>query len=344
MKRKRERSGGTQEELELEERTVPARSRQTFESEEDGSDAQQVMVQKSFAPKRPDGPGTLYLVATPIGNLEDMTFRAIRMLKEADIVAAEDTRQTRKLLTHFEISTRLVSYHEHNKRASGPELVRLMEEGSTIALVSDAGMPAISDPGADLAAAAAARGIPVVPIPGANAALSSLIVSGLPTDRFLFAGFPPRERKGLESFLARLDREDATLLLYESPHRLKKTVQAIADRWSGRRMAIVRELTKKHEEIVRGTADACLQYIDSHPPLGECCLVIEGASESSVSETDSGAQWWSGMGIAAHVGRYEAENGGDRKEAMRLAARDLGVSRREIYQMLLQEEKDPSAD
>ncbi|OBG87417.1 16S rRNA (cytidine(1402)-2'-O)-methyltransferase [Mycobacterium sp. E3298] len=301
-------------------------------------------VQKSFAPRSPGGPGTLYLVATPIGNLEDMTFRAIRMLKEADIVAAEDTRQTRKLLTHFEISTRLVSYHEHNKRASGPELVRLMEEGSTIALVSDAGMPAISDPGADLAAEAAARGIPVVPIPGANAALSSLIVSGLPTDKFLFAGFPPRDRKGLESFLARLDREDATLLLYESPHRLKKTVQTIAERWSGRRMAIVRELTKKHEEIVRGTAEACLQYIESHPPLGECCLVIEGIAESSAPETGTAADWWTGLGISEHVDRYEAENGGDRKEAMRLAARDLGVSRRDIYQMLLKEEKDPSAE
>lgn len=344
MKRKRDRRGGNQEDRELGERAELAGSRQTFESEEEGRlYAPQATVQKSFAPKSPGGPGTLYLVATPIGNLEDMTFRAIRMLKEADIVAAEDTRQTRKLLTHFEISTRLVSYHEHNKRASGPELVRLMEEGSTIALVSDAGMPAISDPGADLAAAAAARGIPVVPIPGANAALSSLIVSGLPTDRFLFAGFPPRDRKGLESFLARLDREEATMLLYESPHRLKKTVQAIADRWSGRRMAIVRELTKKHEEIVRGTADACLHYIDSHPPLGECCLVVEGAAESLAPKTGTGSEWWSGIEISEHVGRYEAENG-DRKEAMRLAARDLGVSRREIYQMLLQEEKDPSAD
>lgn len=210
-------------------------------TENTGTEAQ---VQKSFGARAAGGPGTLYLVATPIGNLEDMTFRAVRMLKEADLIAAEDTRQTRKLLTHFDISTRLVSYHEHNKRASGPELVRLLAEGSTIALVSDAGMPAISDPGADLAAAAAAEGIPVVPIPGANAALSSLIVSGLPTDRFLFAGFPPRDRKGMEAFLSRMDREEATLLLYESPHRLKKTVEAVAERWSGRRMAVVRELTK----------------------------------------------------------------------------------------------------
>ncbi|CAI6084826.1 16S rRNA (cytidine(1402)-2'-O)-methyltransferase [Cohnella sp. JJ-181] len=312
--------------------------------EQEYADSRQVQVQKSFGARGPDGPGTLYLVATPIGNLEDMTFRAVRMLKEADLIAAEDTRQTRKLLTHFEISTRLVSYHEHNKRASGPELVRLLKEGSTIALVSDAGMPAISDPGADLAAEAAAQGVSVVPIPGANAALSSLIVSGLPTDRFLFAGFPPRDRKGLDAFLTRLDREEATILLYESPHRLKKTIEAIAERWAGRRMAVVRELTKKHEEIVRGTAEACLQYIEGHPPLGECCLVIEGAGESASSPNSLAEAWWSGLTTAQHVARYEAESGEDRKEAMRLAARDLGVSRREVYQMLLDQEKDPSAD
>ncbi|MEK0317851.1 16S rRNA (cytidine(1402)-2'-O)-methyltransferase [Cohnella sp. 56] len=299
---------------------------------EQREDKPQAQVQKSFAVREGKGPGTLYLVATPIGNLEDMTFRAIRTLKEADMIAAEDTRQTRKLLTHFEISTRLVSYHEHNKRASGPELV------------SDAGMPAISDPGADLAAEAAAQGIPVVPIPGANAALSALIVSGLPTDSFLFTGFPPRDRKGMDGFLTRLDRETATLLLYESPHRLKKTVQAIAERWSGRRLAIVRELTKRHEEIVRGTAEACLHHIEAHPPLGECCLVIEGAGERTAVPNEDGAAWWTGLPVADQVARYEQDNGGDRKEAMRLAARDRGISRRDIYQMLLAEQKDPSAD
>lgn len=313
--------------------------------------AEEAQVQKSFAARPDKGPGTLYLVATPIGNLEDMTFRAIRMLKEADLIAAEDTRQTRKLLTHFDISTRLVSYHEHNKRASGPELVRLLLEGSTIALVSDAGMPAISDPGADLAAAAAAEGVPVVPIPGANAALSALVASGLPTDAFLFAGFPPRERKGMDAFLSRLDREPATLLLYESPHRLLKTVQAIAGRWSGRRLAIVRELTKKHEEIVRGTAAACLRYLEAHPPLGECCLVVEGAGEqaslsaSASAFADDATAWWTGLSVTEHVAAYEERRtGGDRKEAMRLAARDKGISRRDIYQLLLQEQKDPSAD
>ncbi|MCC3377012.1 16S rRNA (cytidine(1402)-2'-O)-methyltransferase [Cohnella sp. REN36] len=289
-------------------------------------------------------PGTLYLVATPIGNLEDMTFRAIRTLKEADLIAAEDTRQTRKLLTHFEIAGRLVSYHEHNKEASGPELLRLLEEGSSIALVSDAGIPAISDPGADLAAQAAARGIPIVPIPGANAALSALIISSLPTERFLFAGFPPRERKGLAAFLDGLERETATLILYEAPHRLKKTLAGLAERWGGRRMAIVRELTKRHEEVVRGTIRSCLRHLEEHPPLGECCLVIEGASPfGAAGETgraESGAQaenWWSGLSLEEHVAHYAAadgESGGNRKEAMRLAARDRGLSRRDVYQAL----------
>jgi len=188
-----------------------------------------VQVQRSFDGR--ERPGTLYLVATPIGNLEDMTMRAIRTLREADLIAAEDTRQTRKLLTHFDIRNRLVSYHEHNKDTSGPELLRMLEEGMSIALVSDAGTPAVSDPGAELAAEAAARGIPVVPIPGANAAVSALIISGLPTSRFLFAGFPPRDRKGMQRFLDSLESEPGTLVLYESPHRVRKTLDALAAAW-----------------------------------------------------------------------------------------------------------------
>lgn len=294
----------------------------------------QVQVQRSFEPR--EKPGTLYLVATPIGNLEDMTFRAIRTLKEADLIAAEDTRQTRKLLTHFEIQNRLVSYHEHNREASGPELIRLLEEGSCIALVSDAGLPAISDPGSELAAEAAARGIPVVPIPGANAALSALIVSGLPTDRFLFAGFPPRDRKGMERYLDRLEAEPGTLIVYESPHRLRKTLAHLAERWGERRMAIVRELTKRHEEVVRGTVRACSAYAENNPPLGECCLVIEGAGkeEGRAADSDATESWWSNLTLAEHVGHYAARTG-DRKEAMKLAARDRGLSRRDVYQSLL---------
>jgi len=311
---------------------------------------EQPSVQRSFEPRA--RPGTLYLVATPIGNLEDMTFRAIRTLKEADLIAAEDTRQTRKLLSHFGIQNRLVSYHEHNREASGPELLRLLEEGSSVALVSDAGLPAISDPGADLAAEAAARGIPVVPIPGANAALSALIISGLPTDRFLFAGFPPRDRKGLERFLDRIEGEPGTLILYESPHRIRKTLAAMAERWGERRMAIVRELTKRHEEAVRGTVRACSTYAEEHPPIGECCLIIEGAKGEEENRrigpgggsADSAEAWWSSLTLAEHVERYAAQNGGNRKDAMKLAARDRGVSRRDVYQALLAGDADTDTD
>nr|WP_306220777.1 16S rRNA (cytidine(1402)-2'-O)-methyltransferase [Cohnella sp. WQ 127256] len=283
------------------------------------------------------------MVATPIGNLEDMTFRAIRTLKEVQLIAAEDTRQTRKLLTHFEIQNRLVSYHEHNREASGPELIRLLLEGQHIALVSDAGIPAISDPGADLVRDAVAQGIPVVPIPGANAALSGLIISGLPTDRFLFVGFPPRERKGVNKLLDSLEGESGTLMFYESPHRLKKTLAVVAERWSGRRMAIVRELTKRYEEVVRGTVQACLEHAEQNQLLGECCIIIEGTrpnegGAASSGEANSG-QWWFALTLAQHVAHYEGLQI-NRKEAMKMAANDRGISKRDVYQALLSNSED----
>lgn len=299
-----------------------------------------VRVQRSFDER--ERPGTLYLVATPIGNLEDMTMRAIRTLKEADLIAAEDTRQTRKLLTHFDIRGRLVSYHEHNREASGPELIRMLEEGLSIALVSDAGTPAVSDPGAELAAEAAARGIPVVPIPGANAAVSALIISGLPTHRFLFAGFPPRDRKGLQRFLDSLEVEPGTLILYESPHRVRKTLDALAERWGGRRMALVRELTKRHEEAVRGTVADVRDYAAAHPPAGECCLVIEGAPERGAGGTEEGV-WWERMTPAEHVAHYERQ-GLERKDAMKRAAADRGLKKRDIYAALLAEADGRGSD
>jgi 16S rRNA (cytidine1402-2'-O)-methyltransferase len=299
--------------------------------------SEQASVQRSFAVR--ETPGTLYLVATPIGNLEDMTFRAIRTLKEVQLIAAEDTRQTRKLLTHFDIQNRLVSYHEHNREASGPELIRLLTEGQHIALVSDAGIPAISDPGAELVRDAVAVGIPVVPIPGANAALSALVISGLPTDRFLFVGFPPRERKGLNKLLDGLEGESGTLIFYESPHRVKKSLLVIAERWSGRKAAIVRELTKRHEEAIRGTVAACLEHLEQIPPLGECCIIIEGTSLAAIgtgaSGDASGGQWWSSLTLAQHVAHYESLQS-NRKEAMKLAATDRGLSRRDVYQALLE--------
>ncbi|WP_020620811.1 16S rRNA (cytidine(1402)-2'-O)-methyltransferase [Paenibacillus daejeonensis] len=292
-------------------------------------------VQRSFGAGTT---GTLYLVGTPIGNLEDMTFRAVRVLQEVDLIAAEDTRQTRKLLTHYEIQTRLVSYHEHNKQASGSELVRLLLDGQHIALVSDAGLPAISDPGSDLVVAAAEAGIPVVPVPGANAALSALIVSALPTERFTFAGFPPREKKRLQPWLEELAVQEGTLLLYESPHRLQKTLQAIAVAWGNRQMAMVRELTKRYEEVVRGTVQECLERLDEHPPQGEYVLVLAGAEhqlpDGAESPRAGDVTWWSPLSLEAHVRHYE-ELTGDRKEAMRRTAQDRGLPRREVYNTLM---------
>ncbi|WP_139991442.1 16S rRNA (cytidine(1402)-2'-O)-methyltransferase [Paenibacillus paridis] len=286
-------------------------------------------IQKSFSEAAKENSGSLYLVATPIGNLEDMTFRAIRTLKEVQLIAAEDTRQTRKLLTHFEIGTRIVSYHEHNKRASGPELIRLLLEGQSIALVSDAGLPAISDPGADLVRDAVEHNIPVIPIPGANAALSALIMSGLPTERFLFAGFPPRERKSLTKWLKDLQAQKGTLLFYESPHRITKTLEALQECLGDRSIACVRELTKRHEEAIRGRVSECMEWFEEHPPQGEFCIVVEGSDGIGASEQPTAAIWWSELDLAAHVAHYEEQY--DRKEAIKLVAVDRGLPKRDVY-------------
>lgn len=294
-------------------------------------------IQKSFSEPGRDTGGMLYLVATPIGNLEDMTFRAVRTLKEADMIAAEDTRQTRKLLTHFEIENRLVSYHEHNKHASGPELVRLMKEGQTVALVTDAGLPAISDPGEDLVRLAVAEGLRVVPVPGANAALSALIASGLSTAGFRFIGFLPREKRLRDDALNRLRKETSTLLFYESPHRVEKTLSAMLSVWGNRKVVWARELTKRYEEFGRGTLEEALAFLEEHKPLGEYCLVVEGAGElegnEDLPEEESG--WWKPLSAEAHVEHYVGQ-GMERKEAMKRAAQDRGVSKRDIYNELVQ--------
>lgn len=291
-----------------------------------------LQIQKSFE-DNPNGYGKLYLVATPIGNLEDMTFRAIRTLREADVIAAEDTRQTRKLLTHYEITpNKLFSYHEHNKAASGPELVRLMMEGKNLALVSDAGLPAISDPGSDLVKLALQEGIAVVPIPGANAALSALIVSGLPTEKFQFIGFLPRENKEREKLLQSLWNEEGTIMMYESPHRVVKTLESLGEVWGDREVVLARELTKRYEELVRGTISECLMHLQEYPPLGEYCIVIDGAKGEEVKERRDA--WWKPLSIEAHVSHYEEQEGIPRKEAMKKAAADRGVSKRDIYKVL----------
>ncbi|NHN35095.1 16S rRNA (cytidine(1402)-2'-O)-methyltransferase [Paenibacillus agricola] len=286
-------------------------------------------IQKSY--KEDKASGKLYLVGTPIGNLEDMTFRAIRVLKEVQWVAAEDTRQTRKLMTHFDIATRLVSYHEHNKHASGPELLRLLENGDSIALVSDAGLPAICDPGSDLVKSALEAGIDVIPIPGANAALSALIVSGLSTERFTFLGFLPRDKKHLLDELGALQLAKETLIFYEAPHRVLKTLEAMLAVWSPeRQVCLVRELTKKYEEAIRGTIRECYDYMLEHEAKGEYCFVVEG---STAAEGANAVAWWEAFGLEEHVEHYVTQ-GSDRKEAIKRAAADRQMPKRELYNFL----------
>ncbi|MBE1447164.1 16S rRNA (cytidine(1402)-2'-O)-methyltransferase [Paenibacillus sp. OAS669] len=288
-------------------------------------------IQKSY--QQDNGAGKLYLVGTPIGNLEDMTFRAVRILKEVQWIAAEDTRQTRKLLTHFDIATRLVSYHEHNKHASGPELIRLLQTGEDIALVSDAGLPAICDPGADLVRQAIDAGIAVIPIPGANAALSALIVSGLSTERFTFLGFLPRDRKPLQQELESLKQRNETMLFYESPHRIMKTLEAMLEVWDPeRQMCLMRELTKKYEEAARGTIRECYELLQEHPPQGEYCIVVQGSTDAENEASDA---WWEGFSPEEHVEHYTTQ-GLDRKEAIKRAAADRQMPKRELYNYLHQ--------
>jgi 16S rRNA (cytidine1402-2'-O)-methyltransferase len=288
-----------------------------------------LQVQKSFDER---APGKLYLVGTPIGNLEDITYRAVRILREVDWIAAEDTRQTRKLLSAYDIAGKLVSHHEHNSVASGVELVRRMRGGESVALVSDAGLPAISDPGAELVRLAIDAGIAAIPIPGANAALSALIASGLPTESFLFVGFLPRANKAIREQLDRLRSNEATLLLYESPHRVAKTLEALREAWGDRSVVLARELTKKFEEFARGTITECLTFLQDNPPLGEYCLVIEGSKKQAEAKG-----WWAELTLAEHVARLAEREGIERKEAMRRAAQDRGISRRDVYNRLMTE-------
>jgi 16S rRNA (cytidine1402-2'-O)-methyltransferase len=288
-----------------------------------------MFVQRSFVDQRSSG--TLYLVGTPIGNLEDMTFRAIRILQEVQWIAAEDTRQTRKLLTHYEIKpAKLVSYHEHNKGASGPELIRLLEAGDSIALVSDAGLPAISDPGQDLVRLAVEKHIPTVPIPGANAGLSALIVSGLDTNQFLFVGFLPRNKKGLAEELKRLGKQQATMIFYEAPHRIEKTFHAMMEIWGDRETAVIRELTKKHEEAIRGLMSECLAHIQQYGALGEYCFIVAGAVPGTSEDNEAELVWWGGLTLEEHVSTY-IERGMDSKDAIKQTATDRQMSKREVY-------------
>lgn len=284
--------------------------------------------QKSFS--QTNSKGILYLVATPIGNLEDMTVRAIRIMKEADLIAAEDTRNTKKLCNYFEIDTPLMSYHEHNVEYGGEKILDVLESGKSIALVSDAGLPCISDPGADIVAKAVEQGYPVVPIPGANAALSALISSGLPTIAFSFLGFLPRQKKERKAALESIKYKTETMLFYEAPHRLKETMREAANILGPtRKVVLAREMTKKFEEFVRGTLEEAVKWAESEEIRGEFVLVIEGASEEEKEVID---HWWSKLTITEHVDQVIREQDVSSKEAIKIVSRDRQLPKRDIYQ------------
>lgn len=273
--------------------------------------------------------GTLYLCATPIGNLEDMTPRAIRMLREADIIAAEDTRHTLQLLNHFEIKGRLVRYDEHSKEKQGAYLLGELLEGKNIALVSDAGFPGIADPGEALAKEAIDAGIRVVPVPGANAALCALIASGLPAYPFFFGGFLPKSRRNRKEQLELWQHIPATIILYEAPHRIKEVLQDILECWGDRPMAAARELTKLHEEFYRGTVSSCLEWLEQQAPRGEFCLVLAPGEGKPVEEGE-------GLDPLDEVKNLIA-NGTDKKTALAQVAKKHRIPKRELYNQLISE-------
>ena len=278
-------------------------------------------------------PGTLYLCATPIGNLEDMTFRVIRTLKEVDMIVAEDTRNSIKLLNHFEIKTPMTSYHEYNKIEKGHKLVQMLLEGKNLALITDAGTPGISDPGEELVQMCYEAGVPVTSLPGAAACITALTLSGLSTRRFAFEAFLPSDKKERQQVLEELKNDTRTVICYEAPHRLVKTLKELLEALGNRRITICRELTKKHETAWQThIAEAC-EYYQENAPKGECVLVIEGRSREELKAEEQ--EQWEQMPLEAHMEHYESQ-GMDHKSAMKQVAKDRGVSKRDIYRMLLE--------
>ncbi len=279
--------------------------------------------------------GTLYLCATPIGNLQDMTERVLLTLKEVDLIAAEDTRNSIRLLNHFEIRTPMTSYHEYNKVEKAHYLVAQLLTGKNIALITDAGTPAISDPGEVLVAECQKAGVPVTSLPGCCACITALTLSGLPTRRFCFEGFLPTDKKEKAFVLEELARETRTMILYEAPHHLKRTLSELLETLGERRITLCRELTKKFETVMPTTLEGAVAYYEENEPKGEYVLVIEGKSRKEIEEEQQKS--WESMSIEEHMAFYEKQ-GIDRKSSMKKVAADRGVGKREIYQALLKDE------
>ena len=277
-----------------------------------------------------EGKGTLYLCATPIGNLEDLTPRAMRMLKEADIIAAEDTRHTRQLMTHFDLHGHLISYHEHNKEKQGPLLIKRLLEGENIALVSDAGFPGIADPGELLVRQAIEENITVVPVPGANAALSGLVASGLPSATFFFGGFLPKSKKNRRLQLEEWQNIPGTIIFYEAPHRIKAVLQDIAEAWGDRSVVLAREITKIHEEFFRGTISSALAHLAEKEPRGEFVIILGAGQKAEVLLPQEDP--------LVKVRMLMAE-GIQKKEALAVVAKEYKVPKRELYNKLLLEKE-----
>ena len=279
--------------------------------------------------------GTLYLCATPIGNLQDMTERVLLTLKEVDLIAAEDIRNSIRLLNHFEIRTPMTSYHEYNKVEKAHYLVAQLLTGKNIALITDAGTPAISDPGEVLVAECQKAGVPVTSLPGCCACVTALTLSGLSTRRFCFEGFLPTDKKEKAFVLEELARETRTMILYEAPHHLKRTLSELLETLGERRTTLCRELTKKFETVMPTTLEGAVAYYEENEPKGEYVLVIEGKSRKEIEEEQQKS--WESMSIEEHMAFYEKQ-GIDRKSAMKKVAADRGVGKREIYQALLKDE------
>ena len=277
--------------------------------------------------------GKLYLCATPIGNLEDITLRVLRTLEEVDLIAAEDTRNSIKLLNHFEIKTPMTSYHEYNKIEKAYQLVDKMKSGLNVALITDAGTPGISDPGEDLVRICYESGIEVTSLPGAAACITALTLSGLPTRRFAFEAFLPREKKERQAILASLEKETRTIILYEAPHHLKKTLEELFDVLGDRPLTLCRELTKRYETAFQTTLSGAISYYQENEPKGEFVLVIQGKLQEELILEERKA--WESLSLEEHMAHYE-EQGISRKEAMKLVAKDRGISKREVYAALLE--------